>query len=287
MSLFAQVIFFVLTSAGVAALYGLSENGILTALIAIAVAELLIRVRGWRRTGVEDALWIGGLFAFVGDLPGEPRAEGLLLFAAASAIAGARVRNPLFGALAVGLVMHYAEERFDAGLLFALIAAAISLGALCHVWKRRSTEWLWIAILIILPLAGWAEADRRWRTMTIILYAAFGAIALVAALLKRHHAMFFAAMIGFTVATIEIARELTIPLEAKLAIGGAFLLALSFVVSRVLRDRTTGFVVTKTSLTGADDILEIAGTLTAVPGAPETRESGGGKFGGAGASGTY
>src|SRR5688572_24446751 len=102
--LFVALLFFVLTSVGVFAFYMLTENGILTAALAIALAEFLIRVRRWFHTGVESALWIGGLFAIVADLPGPPRAEGMLLFAAASAIAGARVRNPLFGALAAGSV---------------------------------------------------------------------------------------------------------------------------------------------------------------------------------------
>jgi len=287
---FAQVIFFVLTCGAMYAFYQLvGENGILTGVVALALAEYLINRWRWLRTGVESALWLGGLFAFISELPSTGKPEALLVLAAAAAIAGARVQNPLFGALAAGLTMHYFERKWDFGVLFALAGATLAVVLLCRTWRRPSTEWLFIAIALILPLAGYAEADRKWRMTTIALYAAFGAIAFTAAIVKRHHAFFLAAAIGFAVAAIELARELPLLLEAKLAIGGAFLLATSLAVSRLLRNRTRGFVATKESLTGADDLLEFAATISVAAPAqpPAAREPGGGDFGGAGASGTF
>ncbi len=258
-------------------------------LLSIALAEYLIHVRRWFRTGVESALWIGGLFCLVADLPGKPTDEALLLFAAAAAIAGARVRNPLFGALAAGFVVHYAEKRFDLGVLAALALATLAVLALCREWRRPSNEWLFIAIALILPLAGYAEADPQWRATTIALYAGFGALALFLAIARRHHALFFAAAIGFAVAGIELAREIDVPLEAKLAAGGALLLLLSLVAARPLRDRTRGFVLKEESLTGEDELLEIAATHAATPSQnpPEARPQGDGGFGGAGATGDF
>lgn len=290
--LLAQIVFFVLTLIGVAALYFLCEElklpgGVVTMLFSIVLAEYLIGVRRWLRTGVESALWIGGLFCVVADLPGPPRDEGLLLFAAASAIAGARVRNPLFGAVAAGFVMHYIEKRFDAGVLAALAFATLAVIALCREWQRPSTEWLFIAVVLILPLVGYAEADPKWRATTIALYAAFGVLALMFAIVKRHHALFFAAAIGFAVAGIELACAINVPLEAKLAAGGALLLLIALIVARVLRDRTQGFVLKEETLTGEDELLEIAATIAAAPSqnAPEGRPQGDGRFGGAGATG--
>ncbi|HEX2121556.1 MAG TPA: hypothetical protein VHL59_07935 [Thermoanaerobaculia bacterium] len=290
--LLAQVVFFGLTLIGVAALYFLCEEmklpgGVVTMLLSIALAEYLIHVRRWFRTGVESALWIGGLFCVVVDLPGPPRDEGLLLFAAAAAIAGARVRNPLFGALAAGFVVHYAEKRFDAGVLAALAFAALAVLALCREWRRPSNEWLFIAIALILPLVGYAEADPQWRATTIALYAAFGVLALTLAIVKRHHALFFAATIGFAIAGVEIARAIDVPLEAKLAAGGALLLLLALIVARLLRDRTDGFVMKEESVTGDGELLEIAAMTAATPSQnlPEGRPRGGGGFGGAGATG--
>ena len=207
-TLFLQLLFFVLTFVGVFAFYFLCgelqlPKGYLTAAVALGLAEYLILGRGWKHTGVEDALWIGGLFAILHDYDGN--ADHILLFyAAASAVAGARVRNPLFGALAAVFVTAYMETKHDLGVLTALAFATIALVALCRTWRRRSTEWLWIAIALILPLAGWVAVDREWRNATIAVYAAFGAIALVLAIVKRHHALFFASMIGFAVAATEL-----------------------------------------------------------------------------------
>lgn len=285
-------VYFALTATGVLALFLLLTEldlprAIITAVVAIALAEYLMLGRGWKHTGVESALWIGALFALVAEYR-KPGNEEILLYAAASAVAGARVRNPLFGALAAVLVTAYVEQRWDAGVLFALAGATIAVAALCRTWRRASNEWLFIAIALILPLAGIAAIDKQWRTTTIALYAAFGAIALVLAIVKRHHALFFASMIGFAVAATELSREIDIRLEAKLAGAGALLLTLSFVIARILRDRTTGFVATKENLTVVDDLAEIAATIS-VP-QPETEAAPareGGEFGGAGASGRY
>lgn len=288
-SLFAQLLFFVLTCICLAALYwALGANGIVTGIAALALAEYLIGVRGWFRTGVESALWLGGLFALISELPHSGKPEALLVVAAAAAIAGARVRNPLFGALAAGLAMHYCEAKWDLGVLIALVIATAAIALLCRTWQRPSNEWLFILIAVTLPLAGYAEADAKWRTTTIALYAGFGVAALIAAIAKRHHAFFLAAASGLAVAAIELARAIDAPLEAELAIGGAMLLALSLLVSRALGGRTRGFVATKEQLPEALDAIEIAAAIKISPSeSPAGRENGGGHFGGAGASGNY
>src|SRR5437588_7523520 len=98
------------TLVGVGALFLLSK-GWITAVIALATAEWLIRRGGFRETGVEAALWLGGLFAFIAGLPSQHKPEALLVFALAAVIAGARVRNPWFGALAVVLVLIYLDQK--------------------------------------------------------------------------------------------------------------------------------------------------------------------------------
>ncbi len=286
--LFPQVIFFLLTCGALFAFHRIVfESGIITGVAALALAEYLIHRHRWYRTGVEAALWLGGLFAFISDLPNSGKPEAMLVLAAAAAIAGARLRHPIFGALAAGLVMHYFEKKWDLGVLAALIIAVSAIVLLCRTWQRPSNEWLFILIAITLPCAGWAEADAKWRTVTIALYAAFGVIAFIAAIVKPHHAFFLAAAEGFAVAAIELADELDAPPEVALGIGGALLLSLSLIVSRMLRDRTRGFVSTKEQLPAADAI-EIAGAISISPPAqPAARESGGGQFGGAGASGNF
>lgn len=286
--LFAQVIFFLPTCGALAAFHQIVfRNGIISGAAALALAEYLIHRHRWYRTGVEAALWLGGLLAFISELPNSGKPEAMLVLAAAAAIAGARLRHPLFGAFAAGFVMHYFEKKWDLGVLAALIIAVGVIALLCRTWQRPSNEWLFIFIAIALPLAGWAEADAKWRTVTIALYAAFGAIAFIAAIVKPHHAFFLAAAEGFVVAAVELTRQLDAPPEVALGIGGALLLSLSLIVSRILRDRTRGLVSTKEQLSAADAI-EIAGAIAiSSPEHPAARESGGGDFGGAGASGNY
>lgn len=291
-SIGVQVVFFFLTCLGLGAFYGfwelIADGGFITALVAIALAEYLIDVRGWFGTGVESALWIGGLMSAITLLPSSNRAEGLLVFAAAFAIAGVRVRNPIFGAAAVVFVAVYFEEKLDAGVLVAIVIASLALLALLRTWQRPSTEWLLIMVAVVLPVAGWPMADAKWQVMTIALYAAFGGVSLLLALWKRHHAMFVGGAIGITVASVEIGKRIATPLEVKLAAGGAFLLAMSWIVARVLRDRTHGFVMTPAKLTPMDEALQVAATVVLAPREPEIaapKGEGGGSFGGAGATG--
>ena len=296
--LLAQAAFFVLTCIGLGAFFGLLHvldmggEGIVAGVAAIALAEYLIGARRWFFTGVEAALWIGGLFALISELPSSGKPEAMLVLASACAIAGARVRNPIFGAAAAIFVMLYFEKRFDLGVLCALVMALGSCLALLHTWRRPTTEALWIALVLVMPIAGRFTADSGWRDTTIVLYAIFGIIALGLALAKRHHAFYLAAMISLAIAGGDFAEKLTAPEEAKLAVAGALLLLLAFAISRTLRGRTHGLVLTPIQLTPLDDAAEAGATLAlqptaSAPVAEPQPAGGGGGFGGAGASGDY
>ncbi|HYI07626.1 MAG TPA: hypothetical protein VEK57_01025 [Thermoanaerobaculia bacterium] len=261
--LLAQLVFFVLTCVGAGACYfffALGSDtfaGLFTGVGAIALAELLIRAKRWWATGVEAALWIAGMLSLISTLPSSGKPEALLVLAAAFAVAGGRLRQPLFGTIAAGIVVHYFEERSDLGVLAALTIAALAMVALLRTWRRVSTEWLLILTTLVVPIAGRFYAGAEWRKTTIALYAAFGTLALVLALVKRHHAWFLTAAAALTIAVVDAARTIPAPLEAKLAAGGAFLLALSFLVSSILRNRTSGFVLTPATLTDFDDDLRL------------------------------
>src|SRR6266540_1887754 len=112
MSLVAQIVFFVLTIVAIAAAYGFLTllhlpPGWILAIVCIVLAEFLIQRHRFWRTGVESALWIGGLYAFIFSLPSSGKPEAILVFVAAAAIAGWRVRNALFGVLALVLATVY------------------------------------------------------------------------------------------------------------------------------------------------------------------------------------
>lgn len=290
----ASIVFFILTTIGVMALFGffwIFKAKPLAGFIAVGLGEVLIRKR-WFGTGVESALWLGGLFALIASLPSQGKIEALLVFAAAAAIAGLRVRNPLFGALAAGLVVQYAESKRDLGLLVALIFAAIAILALFRTWRRPSNEWLFIALAVTMPILAYIEADARWRQVTIGLFALFGVFALICGIARRHHAMLVAALIGIAVAITEASRLVEMLLEVKLLLAGGMLLLIAFTLSRALRDRQLGWVITPTRLTNADEALAIAATLAHAPGQredapPAGRAQGEGGFGGAGATGGW
>jgi hypothetical protein len=286
-----RVTLFVLTIIGVLALnffldqVDLPRQGIAAGIIAIALAELLIRKWRWWWTGVEEALWIGGVYSLISELPSSGQPEAMLVLAGGAAVAGARVRNPLFGALAAGFVVTYFEKRFDLGVLAALVIGLAAAFALLRTWRRPSNEFLYIVIAVALPVVGYTQADAEWRQATIALYFAHGAATLFLAIRHRHHALFLAGAVGVAVASVELARTIDLPLEAKLAIGGALLLGGSWLTSRALRDRTTGIVATPAKLTPFDDELEIAATV-ALPRADfDQKPESGGQFGGAGATG--
>jgi hypothetical protein len=297
---FVQAVFFVLTVAGMGAVYGLvrlvgvPEPGFVAGAMFVTAAELLIRKARWFGTGVESALWIGGLLAMITELPNTGSKEALLVIAAAFGGAGFRVRNALFGTVAAVLILVYFEDKWDLGLLASVLLAAGAALALLREWKRPSTEWLWIGLALVSPVAGWFMADAKWYVMTIALYGGYGLFAVVTGLVRRHHAPLLSGLIGLALASVEIGKRVSAPLEARLALGGALLLVFAFIVHRAMRARATGLVVTPSKLLRSDEALSVAGALAAshasrqeAPAAQTARTQGDGGFGGAGASGDY
>jgi hypothetical protein len=277
---------FVLTAIGVGALH-VFTSGLFAGLAAIAVAEVLILRWRWWWTGVEEALWIAGAYSLISELPNTGSPEALLVLAAGAAIPGARVRNPLFGAVAASFVAAWFEDRFDLGVIAALVMGLLAAFGLLRTWRRPSNEHLCIAVAVLLPVVGYTQADAEWRSATIALYLAFGLVTLFLAVRYRHHALFLCGAIGIGIASVEVARTIDVALEVKLALGGAVLLAGSWLASRALRDKTTGIVTSPSKMTPFDDELEIAATV-ALPRADfDQKVESGGEFGGAGATGKY
>ena len=293
------MVFFALTCAATAAMWGLifmiiesaKVTSWLVAVAAISLAEWLIRRARFYGTGVEAALCISGLFCIIFGLPGEGSREVMLLFAAASAIAGFRMRNPFFGVLAFAFVVAYLESRGLSGAAAAagVAAALMSLFALVREWRRPSTDMLWIALLVIAPIAGAVAGidtlDASWAAV----FGVFGALCVAAGLLYRDHAPLIAAVVNFTISGTILAAHDLLPLteEWRLMTAGAALLACSAVVSRILRDRSSGVVVTADALTRFDEELQMIGTVALQPRVDVAPPREGGDFGGAGATGKF
>jgi hypothetical protein len=291
-----RIVFFVLTSLGVIALFfGCEElhlpKGWIAAILSIALAEFLIRRLHVRGTGVESALWLGGLFAWIFGLPSEGKPEGLLVFAAASAIAGRRLRNPLFGGLAAVFVISYlgAKNWYAEALIAGIVIAAAALAARLREWQRPSTEWLFVALLFVCPIAGAAWTFRYTSFFWAFAYLALAVAELTFAERKRDHAALAASAVSIVIAAVVLRDVFAFALEWKLIASGALMFAVALAVSRVLRGRTRGFVMTPVK-SAYEEALRIFGTAafapqTKVAATPQT--AGGGNFGGAGATGDF
>ncbi len=290
----ADIIFFVLTWFAVLALVALCRllglpQGWTPLILCLVTAEILLR-RG-RKTGVEAALWIGGLIAFIFSLPHNGRPEAILVFAAAFVLAGWRLRNSLFGTVAVVLGIAYLAQkhwRFEAmlmGVVIGIIAALVMTAV-----KRDS---LFALVAIVSPIAGYVayhSLREPSRAGVVILFAAAAAIDLAIGVYCRIRAPLIAGAVCVAIAAIEVQDFIALPLEARLILAGALMLATAAAIMRALRHRTTGIVVTPSKPHELQQIVQLAVTLQSTPtqpAEPASLEPGGGGFGGAGASGQY
>jgi len=288
-----SLVFFALTCVGLCAAYGFFQlialpGGLMTGVLAIALAEWLIQRHRFFGTGVESALWIGGLFALIFALPGEGKPEAILLFAAASAIAGARMLNPWFGALSVTFAIAYliAKNWESAAVMTSVAIALCALAALSRTWKRPSVEQFFSLLLITAPITGAVVAfDLHWSALHLV----FAAACFVMGVRLRHHAPLLAGIVGLALAAIDAHEILRNGVEWYLIIGGAALFAVSAYLSRHLHGKTIGIVAVPAELTPYDEALQIGATIAIAPPAPSPGETprDGGSFGGAGATGDF
>ncbi|HEX7420033.1 MAG TPA: hypothetical protein VF505_09115 [Thermoanaerobaculia bacterium] len=286
-----SVVFFVLTAIAIAAAtFFLHE--LATGIMCLVVAETLLH-RSKPQMGVVAALWLGGLFSLIFALPHTGKPEGLLLFAAACAIAGVRVRNPLIGAFAPVFVIAYFAEinAYETALTTGVVVAAISLVLLAREWQRPSTELLFIMIILVAPIAGAAASWERASIAWSLAYIALAVAEVMFAVRTRHQAAFYGAAVSTTIAVIMLRDVLPLATEWKLIIAGALLFAVSVAISRALREKTSGFVMTPVKNL-AEEAMRVLGTVALAPHATSpapanSQPGGGGSFGGAGASGDF
>jgi len=293
-----QGVLFVLTLIAVAALYWLSDEltlpkGWTTLIVCLVVAEVLIqRARFWR-TGVESALWIGGLFAFIFSLPDSGKPEAILVFVAAAAIAGWRVRNALFGTLAFVLSTVYLIEKEWPwrAFGFAMLITLIALYALTRIIQRPSTEALWEVAVIVMPVAGYAgiKTEGAPDLRVIAMYAVLSALLLSVAIRFRSRVLLLATVVAASIAAVESRDFVPLSDEMCLIVAGAIALAVATALMRALRNKQTGFVIGAPKPSELQDVLSVAPALLPMHQAesPPGPHPQGGEFGGAGASGDY
>jgi hypothetical protein len=307
LSLVVQIVFFVLTLVAIAAFYGLCRlltipevaTGVIVLAASVAVAELLIQGARFWRTGVESALWLGGLYAFIFSLPSSGKPEALLVLAAAAGLAGWRVRNALFGILAAVLVVAYLGERQWpwAALAVAIALGLIALAALVAEWQRPSTELLWQMLAIAMPISGYVAYSVRDRAKfvsdapIVAIFLALAAVFVFVGVRFRLRTALIGAPVLVAIAIVEAHDFIPLSPEAQLIAFGAVAMATAAILLRALRAKTAGFVVGMAKKSELQDVLSVAPVLApgvggAAPHTPHPVGSGG-EFGGAGASGNY
>ena len=276
--------YFVATSIGLVAAYFL-VGGVATGLIALGVAELLIRQAKLGGSGIDAALWLGGLVALIAAIPSHGQPEGLLLIAAAAAIAGARVRNPWFGGLAVVAALFYLDQKHLGAMTIAAIAQAVAIAAAllrARTWRLESTDRLFGAMAIAAPLTQYRDI---WP-----IDLAGGAIVLAIALKLRDRMLLVAAAISIAIAATDFGHHVDYAVEWELILAGVALVAIAVAVTRALRNRTSGIVLTPGAKAHYEDVATIllAPHHAAASSSDSARfEGGGGDAGGAGATETF
>ena len=313
-----RIVFSVLAAFAVSTLFGFLDllhmpKGLLTAALAIGTAEWLIRRYRFFGTGLESALWLCGTFAFIFGLPSSGKVEAILVFAAAAALSGWRMRNAFFGVLAAVLVVAYVAAKWDYGwaltmavAAFVAIAAAL---AMRRVQQRLSTERLVVGLALAMPVAGYLATivQRLFRSRAYASNIPVAAILVATALLLlaagiawRDRVLLVSGTISIALAAVELHDLFAYPTEAKLIAGGVVVAAIAAAFARALRGAARGFVVTPVPSSAYDEAMQIGGIIAVAPHghAPASHEVGGPQlsdsagptdksFGGAGSGGGF
>jgi hypothetical protein len=278
-------------------------------LLSLAVAEWLIVDRRHFGSGIEEALEVAGLTMLAYECwthVGFNESAGGWLLGTAFAIAGIRLLNPLFTALAVlGFLVALEAPALAEGLLcYGVGLAALAAGA--YRFRRPSHDLMLDFLVVAMPLAGylWSASLHGLSSAADYLHAGpsgwlvplcplvFAAAALITGLRRRTHAPLCAFMLCVACAAYELRALTGLPLEMRLIVWGGVLLVLSMMLERHLRVPRSG--ITSRPMRNEEDserVLGIAGSAVLTPYSPPKAapsfEGGGGGFGGGGASGEY
>jgi len=276
------------------------DHFLFPAIVCLATAEVLIYRKKFFGTGIDTGLWSAALVMLIASLPSSGRVEAILVFALAAAIVGARMRSATFGCIAAILVVSYCCAKWPEVPIVAIavactIAAAAALARL-REWQRPSTEELFGFVVVALPIAGEIGAQSRTGYAGSIAgaacFAVLAVVLLAMGLPRRDRHVVIAGAISLALVAIELRSFIRLVMEVKLMLAGAAMIAAAVAISRALRGRSAGFVVAPEEATQIDDAVQMIGTFAAAhpvahaPQGPE-RQSGGGAFGGAGASGDF
>lgn len=248
-----------------------------TAIAAIGTSEWLIRKSRFFGTGVESSLWLYGLFAMIVTLPSSGKIEAILVFAAAAALAGWRMRNAFFGVLATVLVLAYLAAKWDKeSVLVIAIASVISLAAMFALrrqWQRPSTERLFAGLALVMPVAGYAAtiAQRIFGSTFPTSFPVAFVLGMTAMLMLacgiawRDRILLVSGALSAVLAVAELHDLFSFPAEARLIAAGVVLTGIATTLARLLRGETRGFVVTPVRHSAYEEAMQLGGVIAVAP----------------------
>lgn len=238
-------------------------QGIVALVVAIPAAELFIRGARFRRTGIEDALYLSGPFTFLfGALAFVDDFEPWWIAVAASMIffaAGWRLRRGLWLAaaifalpLAVGLALE-SGFHFTVSMLAATFACAIA-GLVS--WRSPAIQ---SALDIVVALGGglafavhFIVSDGRLLIGDVAMTAIVICIAAAAFITTRWKSLLYASLLTLAVLAAWVIIRSPGGTEWKIAAAGLGTLIVARVAATVLRDREEGI----TAAEIGDDLLD-------------------------------
>jgi hypothetical protein len=314
-SLMARIVFFFLTCVGLTWIYGFMRlislpAGFLTGVGAIVACEYLLQKKRFLRTGIEEALYLGGLVSLISTLPSSGKPEAVLVFVATFLWCGLRLSQGFFLGIASLLLVVYAGWRAEslvvagfAGLFLLAMAIVIDRSPL----QRPSLDFAVSMHMILLPTAsafllcdpasGSSRPDIR-----LILLIGIASLALLAfALVRQVSALIPGSALNVVLTSGELLSRTALSGEAVALIIGVATFATALMLERKLRGRTIGFTSDRFETKPLIGAIEMAGAaalahetqhVDAAPAAEpqpaiEQASAHDGSFGGAGATGEF
>lgn len=306
-SLLPRIAFFILAAICVFALWGVLAvmsdspygSAVFAGIIAVIAAEVMIDQVHFFRAGIEEALMLAGI-AFITS-PAVKWSSTTTVFAIWGAvmlmIAGARLLNGFFiagGVICIAIALRQSIGDLAVEVLCAIVGVAAIL-ALTREWKRPSVNAIFETLAITMPLTAYLFAKSRsmaFDPMVVALLVVYAAIAIFFGLRYRVHAPLIAIFVTAGALGFELRTVTGLRLETRLIVWGSVTLAISVALERWLRTPRNG--ITSAKLRDDDkafELLQLAGAAAITPAerpaAPSGLQTGGGGFGGAGASGDF
>ncbi|MEO8308772.1 MAG: hypothetical protein ABI616_12110 [Pseudomonadota bacterium] len=280
-------------------------------LLLMVAAEWLIAKRRVFNSGIEEAVYLCGAVAAVGQLlvwsNGLNDALAVALVSTAVLLVGWRLLNPLFTTLAAAgysLAVALVGTHFLNGRIHTLEAgmACVALGVAALVaggrqWLRPSHDRMVDGLVIAMPWLAYAwltaygwngKSLPAWATLALA--TGFLMTNLILGVKRRQHAPLIGALGNLVCAAFSLHQLLHWPQHWELIAAGGVLLLLAILLERKLHGRIEGITSLQLNEPSGLDLMQLAGaaSMAPSPGAPPAGMQGkGGDFGGGGASGRF